>query len=401
MIAIDGYPLILPPGGIKSFLYGLLKHVYEEYTDEEIVLLIPSFSRTPTVFDFEPVRLLEQHTGNKTFSIRYCPIPQWIADSIVRLFNNRGDKVRRYLLFLWSHLILPHHVRRLKPRVVLHPYQVVADYKTSAKKVVVIHDIFHWEYLDRYTPMEKFFYGTFRTGCARCDTIITISQSSKKEIMKYLGVPEKKIVVCYEGLDDDFISFRYDPTSSKRVKTAYNLPEKYLFGFVSVRNYKNSIGNVRVFHELKKLMGDTAPQLVLVGGTIDMNDQVKKYIQDNHLRKDVFFIPTVHHIEDLHYIYHHSYVTLFLSYEEGFGIPPLEALSCYSMPIVSNVSSIGELFSDYLPSFPPDDASSIAAFIAGLSPAQKEKKMKEARKLLLKKYSWKEILPNYLRVLSS
>ncbi len=402
MIVIDGFPLIFPPGGIKSYLFAFLKALHNQppslLKNQQFELVVPSFKNVPSIFDFTQINILKEAPYNTVITVKDIDVPDVFIESI-KIFNDHADTIRRYTLFAWAHHFLPQYIQQNKPDIILHPYQVVSNYETTAKKYVVVHDIFHWAYLERYTDLEKYFYNTFAKGCANTTKILTISQASKETIKKYLNVPDEKITVCYEGIDDVFLNPVFDDQEKINIRNKYKLPDEYILGFVSVREYKNSIGNIKVLHELIKK--GKATQLVLIGGDINTNQTVKQYIEENNLLSYITFIPRLEKFYDLLYLYHLSKFLLFLSYEEGFGLPPLEALGCYTFPLASNKSSMGELYSDYMQTFEPDQAGIIADFILKLTDEERKKIIDSARTKLLALYNWNAILPKYLNTILS
>lgn len=389
MTVIDGFPFVFSPGGIKSYLKSFIIALSNEKINKNpknFILLVPDLG----LLDFDKDLIEELSKGSveiKIINLNSYFIP-------INLLRIKTDTKRRLALFLWAQYFLPKEIKKIKPDIVFHPYQTVSNYKTTAKKITLIHDIFNWTYTDRYSRIEKYFYNTYKKGCINSDTIITISNYSKSEISKYLKINLDKIYVGFEGINEIYRNIEPDKEELKLTIENYALPNKYIFGFISARNYKNSLANVKLLSKLLKTNKNL--KLILLGGDINLNQKVREYIYENRLSDHILFIPKVKSEIDLYYIYHLSEYFIFLSYGEGFGLPPLEALAAKTMPIVANTSALDEIYSEYLPTFHPDDIDNISEYIENLRPEDKEKIIKNARNKLLDKYSWKRVLNNYL-----
>ena len=384
MIVIDCFSLILKEGGTKAYLRSLL-HAISLRHKTPITLLVPDL---PEVNDADI-------PTTPSFTIHKKQLNPFLL-SLIKAIT--GSAYYRYIAYIWEAYYLPKEIHILNPDIIFHPYQIVTDYQTHAKKLVVVHDIFHWKYQDRYSYIEKKIYNTFLKGCETADSIITISDTSKNEIIHNTQIPKEKVIVCYEGFNAEYLHIN-SPEEVKAVLHKYNLPSLYVLSFNSPRTHKNTIASVNVFAKLKKRAPDL--RLILIGGTIHTNPQVYMYLKDNNLLDSVDCIPLVETIHHFKVIYQYSLVFIFLSTEEGFGLPPLEALASGTLPIISQLSSMKELFVPFIPSFNPDNTDEIADYINTViaHPEIKTAAIHKAE-VLLQKYSWQAILPLYANILS-
>jgi len=218
-----------------------------------------------------------------------------------------------------------------------HPYFFSIPFRKYAKTVVTIHDLIPLIYPNNYLGgvKGKIKYFVQKLLINKVDAIITISETSKKDICRFLGVDPEKVYVTYLAAKDNF-----KPVNGKaltKVKEKYNLPEKFVL-YVGDINYNKNI--IRLVKACK--MANL--KLVIVGKQA-RNENV--YINLNHIEnkqleelinkygedKDILRIGFVDDI-DLMAIYSLASVYCQPSLYEGFGLPVVEAFSC-GLPVVA------------------------------------------------------------------
>ena len=180
--------------------------------------------------------------------------------------------------------------------------------------------------------------------------IIAISDNTKKDIVKYLNIPEDKIQVIYLA---DSLSLMKN-TSPSKVPDSIRVPEKYLLFVGNRSGYKNfSFLLEALFSVLKK---NKNLHIICAGGGF-FSDSEK-----NLMRKMDVIARTHYYSADdatLPYLYKNAYAFVFPSLYEGFGIPVLEAFSCGCPTILSNTSSLPEVGGDAALYFDPVDMTSL------------------------------------------
>jgi glycosyltransferase involved in cell wall biosynthesis len=209
--------------------------------------------------------------------------------------------------------------------------------KTGIKTVVTIHDLIFKYYPKQYGWLDRKIYDyKFRYACEHADRVVAISESTKKDIVKYYGIDPEKIEVVYQSCHERFMQEKSQKTIAE-VLRKYQVPNDYLFYVGSIIERKNLLGIVQALEKLPKAV---ALPLVVVGGGGAYKRQVQAYIQHKGLKDRVHFIrPT---FEDLPALYQNASVFLYPSKYEGFGIPILEALFSRVPVISSNLSSLPE-----------------------------------------------------------
>lgn len=269
--------------------------------------------------------------------------------------------------------------------------------KKQTKTVVTIHDLiplmFPKDFPSGIKGKIRFFLQ--RTALKNVNTIITDSQNSKKDIIKYLNINENKISVVYLAAAKEFT-----PKSEKEIleiRKKYNLPEKFVLYVGDVNANKNLIQLIEAFCEVNN--SHPKLHLVLVGRAFKNHKlvqvkEIKEKIVNSKLEDKVHIISNVplDPSKDLVAIYNAASVYVQPSLYEGFGLPILEAFACGTPVVASNVSSIPEITGDAAilvnPNSIPQIASGIKKAIT-LSETNRNKLIEKGM-LQAKKFSWKK-----------
>ncbi|MGX9985711.1 glycosyltransferase family 4 protein [Soonwooa purpurea] len=206
--------------------------------------------------------------------------------------------------------------------------------KKPIKKIVTIHDLIFVHYPQFYSFFDrKIHFWKFKKAAHSADKIIAISEQTKRDIVKFLKVPEAKIEVIYQGCHE---AFKTEKTLEElnAVKTKYNLPERFVLNVGTVEERKN------LFSVVKALKGTDIP-LVVVGRKTNYADQILSFIKKENMTAQVQFLEGVSMVE-LACIYQLADIFVYPSLFEGFGIPVIEAHFSKTAVITSNTSCLPE-----------------------------------------------------------
>lgn len=215
----------------------------------------------------------------------------------------------------------------------------------KVKTVVTIHDCIPLVFPDQYPTgiNGKIKFAIQKYSLKNVDAILTDSESSKKDIVRFLTVPENKIHVVYLAADPIFKKLPDNSEKLKIVSKKYKLPSEYLLYVGDVNYNKNLIRLIEAFSKVD----DENLHLVIVGKsfenkTLKETKQILNMIEALNISKRVHltgFIPN----EDLLVIYNLAKVYCMPSLYEGFGLQILEAMACGVPVVTSNVSSTSEI----------------------------------------------------------
>jgi len=220
------------------------------------------------------------------------------------------------------------------------------DYIDRKPFVLTIHDMIH-EIFPEIFPLKDKTVERKKLLAQKATKIIAVSENTKKDIIKILGVDENKIEVIYHG--NPFKINKNDET--KKIK----IPEKYILFVGSRMGYKNFDLFVETITPL--LIKDNELKVVCVGGGNFKEIEKEKLKRLNIINKIYQYS-----INDniLAYIYQKAVAFVFPSLYEGFGIPILESFACGCPVICSRTSSLPEAAGDAAIYFDPTDKFSIS-----------------------------------------
>ena len=241
---------------------------------------------------------------------------------------------------VWMNFILPRFLKKYKIDILFSPNQLLPLIKNSTKNIIVINDLFHLVSKKFHAPIFRYYSNFFIShSVKKSDSIITISESSKADIHRLLGVPTDKIKVIYEAADEKFAPRDLGKDDISRLRKKYNLPERFILYVGVIEKRKNISG---IFEIAKFLLKKIDVPIVLFG-RIGYGGEV--YVKEIKKSENIFYGGFIED-DDLPYIYNLSSIFLFPSLYEGFGIPPLEAMQSGVPVVASNASSLPEVIGD-------------------------------------------------------
>lgn len=187
--------------------------------------------------------------------------------------------------------------------------------------------------------------------------IITVSEFSKKEIMKFYGIPDEKIVVTYHGVDPVYQPCQ-DTNALAGLREKYGIAKDFILYVGKIYARKNLARLVRAFATLKR---DTAlpHQLVLVGNQTWLSDEILTAVRELGRENEILLVGEVP-LADVPLFYSAASLFVYPSLCEGYGLPPLEAMACGTPVVASNATSIPEVVGDAAVLVDPYDERALA-----------------------------------------
>jgi len=188
--------------------------------------------------------------------------------------------------------------------------------------------------------------------------IITISNSTKKDLIHHYHLPDDKISVIPLAYDKKLFHQNYDRNLINEIKRKYKIYNNYILWVGTISPHKNVVRLIKAYNKLKK-EGKIQHNLVIAGSKGWLYEDVFKTVDFLNLKNDVIFLDYVK-LEDLPLLYSGASIFVFPSLYEGFGLPILETMACGCPVVASNVASIPEVVGDAALLFNPYNMNDIA-----------------------------------------
>ena len=223
-------------------------------------------------------------------------------------------------------------------------------------KVVTIHDLIFLRYPQYYPGLDRKIYDIkSRHACRAADTLVAVSEQTKRDIVEFYRVPPEKVRVIYQSCDPIFCRTASESEKSA-VRARYNLPPQFVLYVGSIEERKNLLGLVKAVELLRK---SHDLHLVAIGGGTDYKEVVAQHVRSAGLsdrvqmRTDIAFA-------DFPQIYQMAQAFVYPSHFEGFGIPIIEALWSKTPVITSNGGCFPEAAGPASVYVSPSDPNEIA-----------------------------------------
>lgn len=249
---------------------------------------------------------------------------------------------------VWEQIYLPYWFACIKGKKILVCFTGLGPLLTHTK-IMTIHDLAFMVNPDWYSRSYVFLYKILTPLCALTSLkILTVSETSKQEIIQRLSIKNEKIKVIYNAVSPLF----YDSNNSI---TKENSKKKYILAVSSIDPRKNFI---RLLASLRYIK-DKDVKLYVVGGQNSIYSTSINELSKNFPSERIKWLGRVSD-EELKQYYTNALCFVYPSLYEGFGIPPLEAMACSTPTIVSDIAAIKEVCKDASLYVNPYDEKDIA-----------------------------------------
>lgn len=268
-------------------------------------------------------------------------------------FNKDFNKKNTNIVFssgrhggFYEKYYIPNALKKIHANVYHIPQNGIGfDFNTQIPTMVTIHDLIPYimpetvgkGYLER-------FLRDMPNIISNSSGILTVSEYSKKDILKFFSFyPEDKIFVTPLAANNNFKPL--DKNDCKAyINNTYGVSDPYILYIGGFSLRKNVLGLIKAFKNVHKDLNK--PYKLLLGGPLkDEGDKLFNYVKENNLEDKVIFCG---YLEDstLPILYSGCDAFVYPSFYEGFGLPPLEAMSCKAPVITSSLTSIPEVTGD-------------------------------------------------------
>ena len=263
---------------------------------------------------------------------------------------------------LREHVTIPMALARARVDLFHAPHYVVSRF-TPCPFVVTIHDCIHLRFPEYLPSRAAHTYARMmmRSSAHRSRRVLTVSNASKHDILRYLRVPAEKVEVIYNALDERLVS---PPTEQEisQIRERFQLTAPFILYTGNIKPHKNVDRLIEAYSILRR-RGQLDAKLLIIGDDISKYPNLRRLVHRFQIHQHVRFLGFVPEVT-LAALYRLASVFVFPSLYEGFGLPPLEAMAAGVPVITSNVSSLPEVVGDAALLVDPMDAGAIADAMA-------------------------------------
>jgi len=298
--------------------------------------------------------------------------------------------------FLWSQIFLPFHLyTNSKIDLYFAPAHYIPRF-CPVPIVVTIHDLSFFYYPSEFIKKDLFQLKNWTSqAISKSKAIISVSKTTKKDIVKWYQVSDKKISVIYNGFEK-----KSENISDPEVLKKYNISAKKFVLYVgTLQPRKNIVTLIRAFNDYYKT--HEGLKLVIVGKKGWLYEEIFEEVKRLNLGSQVVFTDFIPD-EEVIVLYKNAWVFVMPSLYEGFGIPILEAMA-YGCPVISSQnSSLPEIGGEACLYFDPKDSNDLIEKWYQLAQSKEiYNKLISTGKNRIASFSWKRCAHETLELLKN
>ena len=319
--------------GIGRVLINILSELAKQYPEDKYVLF--------RNFDFKEYDNLTQYQNIDIVDVPYTKESglknilwhQWLFQKLLKKYKCDIAYIPNFTLLLWK----------------------------TIPTIVTIHDLIEYNVPDKFSKARMFYR---KQVCdplmaKKSNHILTVSKSSYKDIISYLGVKPSKLTLTLNATDRNVFK-KYSKEKIIPAIKKYNLEYKKYLLFVGTIDFpgKNIKTIIEAFFNLRSKNELNGIKLVIIGKNGFNSKVIYDFVNASPFKDEVIFTGYLND-DDLPKYYAGATIMLYLSLFEGFGLPVLEAMSCATPVICSNTSCFPEIVEELDVKVPPTDVNAV------------------------------------------
>ena len=262
----------------------------------------------------------------------------------------------------WHNLAFPHFARSFRADLFHIPLNYVAWWMPRPY-VLTVHDMSSLLYPERRDIRHALHEEHYRRGARRAERVITVSESTHRDIETVLHVPASRIRTIYSAPDPAFTAGEDHPGQHRQLLERYSIAYPFILYAGAIRPRKNIPRLVEAFavlrSEFERHPRYSGLRLILIGDEISRNPAVRRAVVETRAEAVVRFLGFVP-LETLKVFYRSAAAFAFPSLYEGFGLAPLEAMACGTPVVASAVPSLIEAVGEAAELVNPENVFDIA-----------------------------------------
>lgn len=291
----------------------------------------------------------------------------------VTFVEMKGDPLNKIYCIFWELFLVPGYAKKYRADRILFPRgfaplgiakTLTGGAKGKMKDTIIIHDLIPFFY-DKYYPgvfnrlENAYIMNRLKASIRQADRVITISEHSREDILDKVQGGGKKITIIHNGLNDVSYKNVTDKAETQTYHEQEGSGKEYIVAMTSGLPHKNAAGILRsyeAYYQLVKADNREPLELAVIGigdasAYEGMSEEAKAHVRCYKFFED---------FADMCKMIAGGKAYLFLSYAEGFGFPPLEAMQMGLPVVCSNRSSLPEVVGNAGLLVDPDETDAVA-----------------------------------------
>jgi glycosyltransferase involved in cell wall biosynthesis len=303
----------------------------------------------------------------------------------------------------WTQFGLPLNLFLSKPRpdVFFSPTHYAPRF-SPAPSVISVMDLSFLSFPEMFNKSDMYQLKNWtKYSVKKATKVLTISNSSRNDIIETYQVPEEKVLTIYPGIKQT-VTLEPRVYAMNELKAKYGVSDKYVL-FVGTLQPRKNIGRlIEAFSKVKKQASRSASddvQLVVIGKRGWLYEEILAAPEKFGIEDSVKFLEGIND-DELTVFYKHALVYVLPSLYEGFGLPVVEAMKHGCPVITSNISSLPEAGGDAAIYVDPENVDDIAKKITKvISDKDLRRELSEKGKKQAAKFNWETTAKETLKVL--
>lgn len=376
-IVLDARFFAQTAGGISRYTRALIREVTASQTGHHFTVLIPT------------VNTAEWQAFAKQAAL---DPKQWRMQPIDIPYYSYAEQTR-----------LPGLLNRLEPDLV-HFTNFNHPVLWNQPFVVTMHDLTILNYpvgrRQRSALAQAAFRWTIRHGLNSAKRVITVSQTSRDDLVDHFGGQPDRLAVVYEGVDAAYqpVNLPLRGRAQTYLKERYGIRPPFLLFVSQWRPHKGILTLIEAYERLRLADPRRQVQLVVTGRANDHFPEIPARMEASSFAADIIRPGFVDEI-DLPKLYQAAQAFVFPSLYEGFGLTPLEAMACGTPVLASDASCLPEILGDAALLLPPTNPALWAKAMARvLDDAAVRRQLHAAGLAQARHYSWRQMAEDTLAI---
>ena len=279
-------------------------------------------------------------------------------------------------------------------------FQYISPPFKNCKHIVTIHDVLFKDFKKLFPLKYRILNNLlFKISARRADMLLTVSEYSRQRIAKHYKIPVGKIGITPNGISSEFLTGDSRVTCTE-LKSKYNV-DQFILYVSRIEPRKNHLLLLKAFSELR--LWERNYKLIFIGKKDFLYGDLDEFLENcpEECRRSTVMLQNIDNSELLTF-YKNASLFIYPSLAEGFGIPPIEAISAGTTTLCSNTTAMSDFTFLEADLFDPTNIQELKAKILHkLSHPNDLSRIMKLKQVVEEKYSWDRSAKTFVSILKN